>query len=239
METRDAMLGRVDFEAIQIASVAPGADPSVIGERVAEIARARGEDPFETYFDLVIESRTNAFAIFHSMSEEDVTTAMRFPWVSVASDAEATAPDLHLVAAKRSVERGGAMPPATPPAIGSAAPLVHPRAYGTFPRVLGRYVRDARVLTLEEAVRKMTSLPAAQLGLVDRGVLREGAFADVVVFDPDTVRDTATYERPHAFPVGIDAVVVNGEVTVEGGEHTGARAGRAIRRARVTASGTA
>jgi N-acyl-D-aspartate/D-glutamate deacylase len=206
METREAMLGRVDFEAIEIASVPPDGDTSILGRRIAEIARTetRGTDPFEVYFDVVVQHRTNVFCIFHSMSEDDVRTAMRLPWVSVASDAEATSPELHGV--------------------------VHPRAYGTFPRVLGRYVRDARVLTLEEAVRKMTSLPASQLGIRDRGVLRAGAFADVVVFDPAAVLDTATFARPHAFPCGIDHVVVNGAVTVEGGEHTGARAGRPIRR---------
>src|SRR5262249_25888208 len=95
METRDAMLGRVDFDAIQIASVPPDGDASLMGKRVTEIARARGEDPWDTYFDVVVRHRTNVFAIFHSMSEDDVRTAMRFPWVSVASDAEATSPEQH------------------------------------------------------------------------------------------------------------------------------------------------
>jgi N-acyl-D-aspartate/D-glutamate deacylase len=129
---------------------------------------------------------------------------MRFPWVSIASDAEATRPDQGL--------------------------RVHPRAYGTFPRVLGRYVREERVLELADAIRKMTSLPASQVGLVDRGVVREGAFADLVVFGPDTVRDTATFDAPHSFPVGIETVVVNGTITIDEGEHTGARAGRPLRR---------
>ena len=204
METREAMLGRVDFEAIQIASIPAGGDVSQMGMRVTEIARARGEDPWDTYFSLVVENRTNVFAIFHSMSEDDVRTAMRFPWVSVASDAEATSPEQH--------------------------GLVHPRAYGAFPRVLGRYVREEKVLPLAEALRKMTSLPAAQLGLVDRGTLREGAFADLVVFDPNTVRDTASFEAPHSFPIGIETVIVNGIVTVDGGDHTGARAGRTLRK---------
>jgi N-acyl-D-aspartate/D-glutamate deacylase len=205
METRDAMLGRVDFDAIQIASVPPDGDASLTGRRVSEIARARGQDPWDAYFGIVVDHRTNVFALFHSMSEDDVRTAMRFPWVSVATDAEATSPALHGV--------------------------VHPRAYGTFPRVLGRYVREERVLSLEEAIRKMTSLPAEQLGLADRGVLREGAFADVVVFDPLRVRDTATFEAPHAYSIGIETVIVNGVVTVDAGEHTGARAGRTLRHA--------
>jgi N-acyl-D-aspartate/D-glutamate deacylase len=193
METRDALLGRIDFEAIQVES-----------DRIGDIARARGEDPFDTYFSIVVEKRTNVFAIFHSMSEDDVRTAMRFPWVSIATDAEGTSPAL-----------GG---------------NVHPRAYGTFPRVLGRFVRDQKVLSLAEALRKMTSLPATQLRITDRGTLREGAFADVVVFDEPTVADTATFEAPHSFPIGIETVVVNGVVTVSGSEHTGAKAGRPLRR---------
>lgn len=203
METRDAMLGRVDFDAIQIASVPSDGDHSLMGKRVSEIARERGQDPWDTYFSIVVDNRTNVFAIFHSMSEDDVRTAMRFPWVSIASDAEATSPTQH--------------------------GLVHPRAYGAFPRVLGRYVRDDQVLALPEAIRKMTGLPASQLGIADRGIVREGAFADLVVFDPSRVADTATYEAPHAYPVGIEHVAVNGVVTIDGGEHTGARAGRAIR----------
>ena len=189
MDEREAFLGRVDFDAIQVGD-----------RRVAEIARERGEDPFETYFDLVIEHRTNLFVVYHSMSEDDVRTAMRFPWLSIATDAEATSP--------------------------SQGTNVHPRAYGTFPRVLGRYVRDENVLSLEDAVRKMTSLPASQLGIADRGVVRDGMLADLVVFDPSTVRDTATFETPHAYPIGIEHVVVNGVVTIDSGEHTGARAGR-------------
>lgn len=195
MDEREAFLGRVDFAAIQVGD-----------RRIADIARERGEDPFETYFDLVILHRTNLFVVYHSMSEDDVRTAMRFPWLSFATDAEATSPAQKM--------------------------NVHPRAYGSFPRVLGRYVRDDGLLTLEDAVRKMTSLPASQLGLTDRGVVREGTFADLVVFDPDAVADRATFEAPHVYPVGIDHVVVNGVVTVDSGEHTGARAGRSVRRQR-------
>lgn len=193
MDEREAFLGRVDFEAIQVGD-----------RRIADLARQRNEDPFDTYFDLVIEHRTNLFVVYHSMSEDDVRTAMRFPWLSIATDAEATSPAQKM--------------------------QVHPRAYGSFPRVFGRYVREHAVLGLEDAVRKMTSLPASQLGLTDRGVLRENAFADVVVFDPETVADRATFESPHAYPVGIEHVLVNGVVTVESGEHTGARAGRSLRR---------
>jgi dihydroorotase/N-acyl-D-amino-acid deacylase len=193
MDERDAFLGRIDFDAIQVGD-----------RRISEIAHGRDEDPWDTYFDLVVEHRTNLFVVYHSMSEDDVRTAMRFPWVSIATDAEATSPAQKMT--------------------------VHPRAYGTFPRVLGRYVRDEKVLELEDAVRKMTSLPASQLGLGGRGVVEEGAFADLVVFDPRVVIDRATFESPHAYPRGIEHVVVNGVVTVENGEHTGSRAGRAVRR---------
>jgi N-acyl-D-aspartate/D-glutamate deacylase len=132
---------------------------------------------------------------------------MRFPWVSVGTDSAAIRPDGEL---------------------GRGQP--HPRAYGTFPRILGRYVRDEKVLPLAEAIRKMTSLAAAQLKIPDRGILTDGAFADVVVFDPNTVADTATFEKPHQYPVGIATVIVNGVVTVRNGQHTGARAGRSLRR---------
>ncbi|HLF48889.1 MAG TPA: amidohydrolase family protein, partial [Methylomirabilota bacterium] len=111
-----------------------------------------------------------------------------------------------------------------------AAGKPHPRSYGTFPRVLARYVRDQHVLTLEAAVRKMTALPAARLGLADRGVLRVGAKADVVLFDPERVADLATYEDPHQYARGIEGVLVNGRVVVDGGEHTGALPGQVLRK---------
>lgn len=173
------------------------------GKTIAEIARLRGqEDPAETCFDLIYEEGTFIPGVHHTMSEEDVRTVMRCPWVAIATDGSA---------------------------LNESAPGVpHPRSFGTYPRVLGRYVREEKVLTLEDAVRKMTSLPAQVLGLRDRGLLREGYWADVVVFDPSTVIDTATYERPHQYPKGIEYVLVNGEVVVERGQHTGARPGKVI-----------
>jgi N-acyl-D-amino-acid deacylase len=105
----------------------------------------------------------------------------------------------------------------------------HPRFYGTFPRILGKYVREEKLLTLEEAVRKMTSLAASRMGLLDRGVLREGMAADIVVFDPDTIIDKATFEKSHQYSVGISEVVVNGSTVIRGGEHTGAKPGKALR----------
>jgi N-acyl-D-amino-acid deacylase len=193
------------FEGIQIASVPQDRDQTVVGKRISEIAAGRGEDPWDTYFRLLTDNDGRVGALYHMMSEEDVRTAMRFPWVSVGTDAAAIKPEGEL---------------------GRGQP--HPRAYGTFPRILGRYVRDARLLPMEEAIRKMTGLAAAQLQIRERGELHPGWFADIVVFDPATVVDNATFERPHQYSTGIRHVVVNGIVTVENEQHTGARAGRAL-----------
>ncbi len=193
------------FEGIQIASVPQDRDQTVVGKRISEIAAGRGEDPWDTYFRLLTDNDGRVGALYHMMSEEDVRTAMRFPWVSVGTDAAAIKPEGEL---------------------GRGQP--HPRAYGTFPRILGRYVRDARLLPMEEAIRKMTGLAAAQLQIRERGELHPGWFADIVVFDPATVVDNATFERPHQYSTGIRHVVVNGIVTVENEQHTGTRAGRAL-----------
>ena len=130
------------------------------------------------------------------------------PWIAVCTDAEGRRPDHPVL----------------------AAGVPHPRTYGTAPRVLGRYVRERGVLPLETAIAKLTCVPAARLGLRDRGVVREGAFADLVVFDPAAIADTATYQAPHAFPAGIDAVIVNGAIAVRDGIETGTRSGRLLRR---------
>jgi N-acyl-D-amino-acid deacylase len=193
------------FEGIQLASLPPEMDSSLLGKRVTEVAAARGEDPWDTFFWLLTESGGRIGALYHMMSEDDVRTAMKFPWVSVGTDSAALTPEGEL---------------------GRGQP--HPRTYGTFPRILGHYVRGENVLALPEAVRKMTSLAADQFGIKERGLLKEGFFADLVVFDPKTVSDRATYEDPKEFPTGIETVVVNGVVTVAEGEHTGAKAGRAL-----------
>ncbi|MEX2470897.1 MAG: amidohydrolase family protein, partial [Gemmatimonadota bacterium] len=161
----------------------------------------------ETGAELVIDAqlRGGASAIYHVLDEDDVARIMRHPWTMVASDGRLTEP-------------------------GIGHP--HPRWYGTFPRVLGHYARELGVLTLEEAVRKMTSLPAETLGLDDRGRIAEGLVADLVVFDPETVIDRATFQDPHQYPEGIDFVVVNGVVTVDGGEYLDVRPGRVLRRGR-------
>jgi N-acyl-D-amino-acid deacylase len=199
------LLGGATFDGVQIASVPPDKDQSILGKRLSQIAAERGKDNWETLFSVLLENDGRVGALFHMMSEDDVKTAMAFPWVSVGTDAAAIKPDGEL---------------------GRGQP--HPRTYGTFPRILGHYVRDEHVLPLHEAIRKMTSLAAKQLNIANRGLLRDGYFADVVVFDPKTVNDRATYEKPHQFPVGINTVIVNGAVTVRNGQHTGAHAGRAL-----------
>jgi N-acyl-D-aspartate/D-glutamate deacylase len=199
------LLAGATFEGVQIASVPGDRDQSIVGKRLSQIATDRGQDNWDTLFSILIENDGRVAALYHMMSEDDVKTAMRFPWVSVGTDSSAIRPEGEL---------------------GRGQP--HPRSYGTFPRILGHYVRDERILTLPDAIRKMTSLAADQIKISDRGALKPGYFADVVVFDPKTVADTATFEKPHQYPVGIDAVVVNGVVTVRNGHHTGAHAGRAL-----------
>jgi N-acyl-D-aspartate/D-glutamate deacylase len=174
------------------------------GMRLSDIAKARGEsDPGMTAILLMAEEKGRITGVFHNQSEDDLQLAIKKPWVAIGSDGAA-------------VNLTG---PSNP----------HPRAYGTHVRVLGHYVRDLRLLTLEEAVRKMTSLPARILGFKDRGLLREGYAADVVVFDAARVRDMATYEKPRAYPEGVPYVVVNGVVVIDKGQHTGARPGRFLR----------
>jgi N-acyl-D-aspartate/D-glutamate deacylase len=157
-------------------------------------------------FDLVIKDHSNTGAIYFSMSEDDVRAAARHWWVSFCTDYGAVAPDGPL-----------------------STSSVHPRVYGSFPRVLGRFVRDERLLPLEQAIRKMTSLPAERVGLADRGLLAPGFAADVAVFDPAAVTDRATFERPHQYSEGMRYVIVNGQFVVDGGQITDARPGRGLR----------
>ncbi len=176
--------------------------PDVLGKSIAEIADAEGKDPLEAALDLIVISEGQAAGVFFDQLEDNVRTLMRHPLVVVGSDGNSLAP--HGV-------------------LGQRKP--HPRSYGTFPRVLGRYVREERVLSLEEAVKKMTSITADRFGLTDRGVIREGAWADLVLFDAQTVADRATFTDPHQYPVGIPCVVVNGVVVIDQGQHTGALPG--------------
>ena len=199
------LLGGATFDGIQIASVPPDKDQSIVGKRLSQIAKERGADNWDTLFAVLRENDGRVGALFHMMSEDDVKTAMKYLWVSVGTDSAAIKPEGEL---------------------GRGQP--HPRTYGTFPRILGRYVREQHVLTLPQAIRKMTNLAAMQLKIPNRGTIKEGYFADLVLFDPNTVIDTATFEKPHQYPIGISTVVVNGVVTVRNGKHTGAHAGRAL-----------
>ncbi len=183
-------------------------DPALAGKSLAQVLRDRGRTvAFDLAAALVVEivERGSCVGIYHAMSEDDLVRIMKHPATMIASDAS---PGM--------------------PTFGKDAP--HPRAYGTFARVLGVYVREKRVLTLEEAIRKMTSFPAQRMGLADRGVLRPGLKADVVVFNPATIIDKATFEKPHQYAEGVVAVVVNGRLTLNDGRMTGERAGRALRR---------
>ena len=177
-------------------------------QSLAEIGRQLDRDPADVAWDIVLRARPKrAMALFFMMDETDIETALRFPWMSIGSDA------------------GAAEKPGEMDAIG----LPHPRAYGNFPRLIAEYVRKRKVLSLEEAVRKMTSWPATRMRLFDRGTLREGQWADITVFNYERIQDNATYENPVALPSGIDYVLVNGQVVVERGAHTGAKPGRVLR----------
>lgn len=179
--------------------------PEWSGRSVAALAGEAGRDPLEWTCDALIEHDGAIDIVHHSMSEDDVRLVMAKAWVAIGSDSRANAPYGPLSFGKP-----------------------HPRSYGTFPRVLGRYARDGRVIGLEDAVRKMTSLPASRLRL-RRGTIQEGRPADLVVFDPQKVIDTATYDDPHRYPEGITHVIVNGQIALEAGEATTARAGRFLR----------
>jgi N-acyl-D-amino-acid deacylase len=175
------------------------------GKTLAEVARLRGRDPVETIMDLVLEDRSRVGTVYFLMSEENIRKQIRQPWVSFGSDAASMATE------------GVFLKSST-----------HPRAYGNFARLLGKYVREERVIPLEEAVRRLSGLPATNLGLDRRGFLKEGYFADVVVFDPATISDRATYEEPQQYAVGVRQVFVNGVQVIRDGEHTGAKPGRAL-----------
>jgi N-acyl-D-aspartate/D-glutamate deacylase len=177
------------------------------GRNLADIGREWGKDPADAAFDLVAQGSGRVMAIYHMMSETDIETALRFPWTSIGSDAGA------------STTEGGQ----------DATGLTHPRAYGNFPRVIAQYVRERKVLSLEEAIRKMTSWPATRMRLADRGAIRHGVWADVVIFDYERIQDRATFEEPRLLPAGIEYVLVNGQVVIDkGGVHTGARPGHVL-----------
>jgi len=176
------------------------------GKTLAEIAKLRGTSPEETALDLVIEDGSRVSTVYFLMSEDNLRKELALPWVSFGSDAESLAPE-------------GVFLKSNP----------HPRACGNFARLLGQYVRAERIVPLEEAIRRLSSLPAGNLKLDRRGALKPGYFADVVVFDPAKIQDHATYEKPHQYATGMVHVFVNGVQVLENGQHTGAKPGRVVR----------
>ncbi|MFL6527175.1 MAG: amidohydrolase family protein [Chthoniobacterales bacterium] len=175
------------------------------GKTLADVAKMRGKDPIETIMDLISEDESRIDTIYFMMSDENLKKEIAKPWVSFCSDEASQAPEGAFLKSR-----------------------CHPRAYGSFVRVLGKYVRDEKVLTLPDAIRKLSSLPATNLGLDHRGFLQEGMFADVVVFDPATITDHATYEKPQQYATGMKHVFVNGQQVLKDGEHTNAKPGRAL-----------
>jgi N-acyl-D-amino-acid deacylase len=195
------------WDKIVLSSVPEGEDPEYNGKSLREVGELQNRRPIDTVLDFLAQHKTKPSAVFFSMCEENLRRVLAWPFVGVGSDARAQVP------------RGDAL-----------RDRPHPRAYGTFSRFLGRYVRDEGLIPLEEAVRKITSQPASRLGLPDRGTLRPGAAADIAVFDPAAVADRATFAEPHQTSVGFRWVLVNGEPVIENDRHTDARPGRALRR---------
>jgi N-acyl-D-amino-acid deacylase len=193
-------------EAIVIAVVANKSLLPLQGKTLAQIAKERGKDPIETLMDILVEDDAFTSNAVFGMSEPDVALALQQPWTSVDNDSQGTAPD-------------GALATEHP----------HPRAYGTFPRILRKYVREEHRLTLEDAIRKFTALPAQRMRLTDRGVLKQGMWADVVVFNPDSVRDVATFENPNQLSIGMQFVLVNGVPVIADGKMTDALPGKVVR----------
>jgi dihydroorotase/N-acyl-D-amino-acid deacylase len=205
-EWENIYLGSGGATGVLISSVVHPELESLQGKRISEIAVEQKKDELDALFDLILADHGATSAIYFMMSEDDLRTALSAPFVSICTDSGARATDGPLSTAKG-----------------------HPRGWGSYPRILSRYVRDEHLLTLEEAVRKMTGLPASRVGLKDRGVLREGAYADLTIFDPQTVRDRSTFENPNQYAEGIPFVIINGQLSVDGGQRTKALAGRVLR----------
>ncbi|MFL6211615.1 MAG: amidohydrolase family protein [Pyrinomonadaceae bacterium] len=176
------------------------------GKRLSEIATAQGKDPLDALFDFIIADQAQTGAIYFMMSEDDLRAALQAPFIHICTDSGARATDGPLAGSKS-----------------------HPRGWGTYPRILSRFVRDEHLLTLEQAIHKMTGSSAARVGLNDRGLVRAGMFADLTIFDPNSVRDRATFEEPNQYPEGIEYVVVNGQLEVDKGQRTAANAGQVLR----------
>ncbi|HXU91515.1 MAG TPA: D-aminoacylase [Methylomirabilota bacterium] len=198
-----SLLDRIGWDNVMISYCARRKDAE--GKRLSEIAAARGMDPLDAALELIVDEAGKAYMILFQLDEADLRRALVHPHVMIGSDGSALAPY---------------------GALGEGKP--HPRSYGTFPRVLGEYTREKRVLSLPQAIHKMTGLPARRLNLKHRGVIREGAKADLVVFDARRVADAATYQDPHRYPGGIEHVIVNGRFVIKDGEHTGSLPGRVL-----------
>jgi dihydroorotase/N-acyl-D-amino-acid deacylase len=220
-ETRQRLKSEIshdakDWENIYLGSGGPGGIliGSVVnrelepwqGKRLSEIASAQNKDPLDALFDFIIADHGQTGAIFFMMNEDDMKAALKSPFVSICTDSGARATDGPLAGSKS-----------------------HPRGWGTYPRILGRYVRDEKLMPLEFAIHKMTGLPASNVGLKQRGLLRQGYFADITIFDPKTVIDRATFEEPNQYPVGINYVIVNGQIEVDNGQRTPTNSGRVLR----------
>jgi N-acyl-D-amino-acid deacylase len=176
------------------------------GKRLAEVAKMQNKDPMDALFDLLIDDNAATGVAVFGMSEPDIVLALQQPWVAFDNDSSGTSPEGIL---------------------GQEHP--HPRAYGTFPRILRKYVREENRLTLQDAIRKCSALPAQRMRLTDRGVLKAGMWADVVVFDPATVRDLATFENPNQLSEGMEYVLVNGVAVIDQGKQTGVLPGKVLR----------
>ena len=193
-------------EAILIGVVQNPKLLSLQGKTLAEVAKIQNKDPMDALFDLLIDDKAATGVAVFGMSEPDVALALQQPWVSFDNDSSGASPE---------------------GVLGQEHP--HPRAYGTFPRILRKYVREEKKITLEDAIRKCSALPAQRVGLTDRGVLKVGMWADVVIFDPSTVRDLATFENPNQLSQGMEYVLVNGVAVIDQGKMTGALPGKVLR----------
>lgn len=194
------------YEGILVTRVKTEQNKDIEGKSLAEIGEIRGVDPFTATIELLLEEQADIVIVFFGMAEDDVQTIMKNPFVMIGSDGWALSPQGPL---------SGGVP--------------HPRTYSTFPRVLRKYIREENVLSLEEGIRKMTSFPAQRLRLQDRGLLREGMAGDIVIFDPETMQDNATFTKAHQFPSGISYVLVNGTLVIGEGQHTEATPGKVLR----------
>lgn len=205
-EWENIYLGSGGPSGVLIGSVVNRELEPLQGKRISEIAAEQKKDPLDTVFDLILADHGQTGAIYFMMNEDDMRAAMKAPFVSFCTDSGSRATDGPLAGSKS-----------------------HPRGWGSYPRILGRYVRDEKLLSLEAAIHKMTGGPAARVGLRDRGLIKEGMFADITIFDPATVIDKATFDSPNQYPVGIEYVLVNGKVSVDKGQRTNTLSGRVLR----------